>query len=180
LGCDYYAASCHKWLSAPAGTGFLYVSPEAPTELEPLCASRHGTRRDLLFIGTEDYSRYLAIPAAIDFIEAAGIEGFRARTHELARYAMGRIGDLTGLEPWLPDGPDWYASMIALPLPECDPSKLCESLWQNYRIEPYLHTWNDRPLVRVSCHLYTQAAEIDRLARALEELEFGRTTVTGG
>ena len=29
LGCDTYAESLHKWILAPAGTGFLYVRQDA-------------------------------------------------------------------------------------------------------------------------------------------------------
>src|SRR4029078_4062616 len=28
LGADFYAATCHKWLWGPKGSGFLYVRPE--------------------------------------------------------------------------------------------------------------------------------------------------------
>jgi isopenicillin-N epimerase len=36
LGCDFYAASCHKWLSAPFGSGFLYVAPRHQQNLKPV------------------------------------------------------------------------------------------------------------------------------------------------
>lgn len=173
LDCDYYVASCHKWLSAPAGTGFLYVHPRRRSEVRPLCARRDGDWREVGFIGTEDYSRYLAVPAAIDFVESAGLEDFRSRTHALAQYARERIGELTGLEAWFPDAPEWYGSMVALPMPHLDPNEVREALWRDHKIESYLHAWNDVPVIRISCHLYTQAAEIDTLVEALRELAIG-------
>ena len=39
LECDLYATSLHKWLSAPIGTGFLYVRRDLIKDLWPLQAS---------------------------------------------------------------------------------------------------------------------------------------------
>lgn len=174
LDCDFYVASCHKWLCGPAGTGFLYVHPRAQGVMKPLTGARGNDWRDACFIGTEDYARYLAVPAAVDFLESAGLEHFRRRTHEIAQYARHRIGELTGIEPWYPDSPDWYGSMAALPLPRVDDRKLQEALWNDFKIESYVNTWNDLSLIRVSCHLYNQAAEIDRLVEALAKLGIRR------
>ena len=39
LGCDYYAASLHKWLLAPVGTGLLYVRRDKIAKIWPLMAA---------------------------------------------------------------------------------------------------------------------------------------------
>jgi len=36
IHCDYYCASLHKWLSAPFGSGFLYVAPQRQKGIEPI------------------------------------------------------------------------------------------------------------------------------------------------
>ena len=36
LGCDYYAASSHKWLFSPKGVGIFYARQEAQQHLRPL------------------------------------------------------------------------------------------------------------------------------------------------
>src|SRR5690606_2375061 len=36
---DYYAASCHKWLCTPKGTGFFYARPEYHHEIKTLALS---------------------------------------------------------------------------------------------------------------------------------------------
>src|SRR5439155_12702596 len=50
-GADFYAATCHKWLSGPEGTGFLLLAPEhlARRTVHPMvigyaaCGDRPGT-----------------------------------------------------------------------------------------------------------------------------------------
>jgi isopenicillin-N epimerase len=178
LGCDYYAASCHKWLCAPFGAGFLYVHPRNQARIEPLVTSwgttaRGGPKRwidEFTWAGTRDPSAFLAVPAAIDFLESLGIAEFRAHTHALAQLARQQIVALTGLEPLVPDSPDWYGSMIALPLPAGDAPALQRALWERCAIEIPLVTWQGRRLIRPSCHLYTQPEQIDGLARALAAL----------
>jgi isopenicillin-N epimerase len=178
LDCDYYAASCHKWLCAPFGAGFLYVHPRHQGRIEPLVTSWGtppwgGPKRwidEFTWAGTRDPSAFLAVPAAIDFLEALGIEEFRRHTHALAQLARQRISALTGLEPLVPDSPAWYGSMIALPLPAGDAAGLQKALWERFAIEIPLVAWQGRRLIRPSCHLYTQPEEIERLAAALAEL----------
>ena len=178
IDCDYYTASCHKWLSAPFGSGFLYVHPRrqgavTPPELSwgrPLEGRPADWRDEFQWQGTRDLSAYLSVPAAIDFLERVGADEFRARTHYLARYARARLEELTGLAALVPDGEAWYGSMIAMPLPAGEAEPLQAALWQRYGIEAPIVAWNGRRLVRVSCHLYTQREEIDRLVAALREL----------
>jgi isopenicillin-N epimerase len=178
LGCDFYTASCHKWLCAPFGSGFLHVAPRHQPSIRPPVLSwgrlpPHSPASwsdEFLWSGTRDYSAYLTIPAAIDFIEAVGLENFHRHAHALARYARQKIVELVGLEPIVPDSPRWYGSMAHVPLPPGDRQALQDALWREYAIEVPIVDWNGGRYVRVSCHLYNDARQIDRLVAALAAL----------
>jgi isopenicillin-N epimerase len=177
LDCDYYTASCHKWLSAPLGSGFLYVHPRNQASVRPAIvswgkpmAAAPSWRDEFVWQGTRDPSAALSIPAALDFFESVGWEAFRAHTHEMASIARRLITEVTGLEPLVPDSPDWYASMISLPLPAGSEPSLQTALWERYRIEIPLTPWKGRVWIRPSCHLYTRLEHLELLARALREL----------
>ena len=187
LNCNYYAASCHKWLSAPFGTGFLYVAGRRQAALKPPILSWGGSisgkapdwKDEFNWAGTRDPAGFLAVPAAIEFLESAGIDQFRESTHELAMYARLRIDELFGIgDIPAPDSIDWYASMIALPIPanngeqprEGHHDPLQDALWEQFRIEVPIVHWQRRRFVRVSCHLYNSRADVDRLTDALRVL----------
>jgi isopenicillin-N epimerase len=178
LDCDYYTASCHKWLCAPFGSGLLVANPRVQSTLEPAVVSwgrfppgrLPSWRDEFTWTGTRDPSAFLAVPAAVEFLESVGWEAFRGRTHFLARLARQKISQLTGLKPLVPDSPQWYGSMIALPLPDGEPDPLQKALWEQYNIEVPIVEWHRQRLVRVSCHLYTRRQDVDRLVEALSQL----------
>lgn len=73
----YYVGSLHKWVSAPKGTGFLYVPERLQKGFRPVWLSSRAHRirhdrdlflRDFDYIGTTDYSALLAVPKAIAFM----------------------------------------------------------------------------------------------------------------
>ena len=185
LGCDYYAASGHKWLSASFGSGFLYVAPRQQRTVRPPVMSWgrlppgqiDSWSDEFLWSGTRNPIAYLTIPAAIEFLESVGLENFRARSHWLARYARQKIGSLFGHEPLMPDSTDWYGSMAHVPLAKTDSDDKCavsnplqHALWQRYGIEAPIVDFRGTRYVRVSCHLYNDTRQIDQLAAALQEL----------
>ncbi len=185
LGCDFYAASCHKWLSAPFGSGFLDVAPRHQAFVRPpvLSWGRSPPARidswsdEFVWAGTRDSSAYLCVPAAIDFLEGIGLEAFRARTHWLAQYARHKLIELTGRQPIVPDDPAWYGSMAHVPLEETAASDACavsnplqNVIRERYNIEVPVVDFLGRRYVRVSCHLYNDTEQIDRLVRGLGRL----------
>jgi isopenicillin-N epimerase len=175
LDCDFYTASCHKWLSAPFGSGFFYAHPRRQSDVNvvqlswgvPPPREPSAWWEEFYWSGTVDPSPYLAIPAAIEFFARVGLDEFRRYTHALAQYARRRLIDLTGLTPLVPDDPQWYGSMAHVPLPLGDAASLQKALWEQHKIEAPVVSWNGARYIRVSCHLYNNADHIDRLIEAL-------------
>lgn len=178
LGCDFYTASGHKWLSAPFGSGFLYVAKAHQTAAWPLVRSwgrPHPGREprwqdEFDWPGTRDFSPWLSMPAAIEFLGEFGVERFRSQTHALARYARGKINAMTGLAPLTPDDASYFGSMAAMELPPGESEPLQKALWERHGIEVPIVAFGQRRLIRVSCHLYNDAEQIDRLVEAMRSL----------
>jgi isopenicillin-N epimerase len=189
---DYYAASCHKWLSGPFGSGFLHVAARQQQHVRPpvLSWGRIPPTRieswsdEFIWSGTRNPAAYLAVPAAIDFLEEIGLENFRARTHWLAQYARRRLSELTQQESLVPDNQVWYGSMAHVPLPArrnttasdsrdegCPVSNpLQHTIWRRLGIETPVVEFRGRRYIRVSCHLYNGTEQIERLVAGLGEL----------
>ena len=193
LGCDFYTASCHKWLSAPFGSGFLRVAPRWQSHVRPPVLSWgrippikiNAWSDEFVWSGTRDPSPYLSIPAAIEFLENVGLDAFRGRTHWLAQYARRILVELTGPEPIVPDDPAWYGSMAHVPLPpRRDATKSAEqhdescpvsnplqhTIWRQLGIEVPIIDFRGQRYIRVSCHLYNDTEQIDRLVSGLADL----------
>ena len=184
IDCDYYCASLHKWLSAPFGSGFLYVKREHQQELHPHLTSWGRSlggfperwQDQFNWLGTRDPAPFLATPAAIQFLEQTGLDVFRNWTHQMAQSARRKLEDLLGTTAWAPDSLDWYGSMVAVPLPASEYKKpkpnsmhpLQRVLREQFRIEVPITECRGQSFLRVSCHLYNTIAEIDYLLDSIK------------
>jgi isopenicillin-N epimerase len=173
LGADVYAGNCHKWLCAPKGSGFLYVRPEHHAWLEPLILG-WGLREDDFtarhrWRGTADPAAWLAVPAALDFLERHDWASVRRRCHALAEDARVAISERIGCAPLAPDE-SWLGQMVAAPLPDCDPEALQRRLYDEHRIEVPVFAWSERVLVRPSFQGYNDEDDLERLLAALDAL----------
>lgn len=185
LDCDFYAASCHKWLCAPFGSGFLHVAPRQQHLIRPpvLSWGRLPPNKidswsdEFVWSGTRSPVAYLTIPSAIDFLESIGLENFHARTHWLAQFARRQLIAAFGLDPIVPDDPTWYGSMAHVPLSPTTTNETCavanplqHTIWQTLGIEVPIVDFRGHRYIRVSCHLYNDTEQINRLVTGLKEL----------
>jgi len=178
LGCDFYTASCHKWLSASFGSGFLYVDPRRQESIRPLVLSWGKLPPgelsrwcdEFLWLGTRDLSALLTIPVAIDVLEEIGWDHFRSHGHELARHARQQLVQRLDASCLVADDPSWYSNMAHVELPVKDASQLQDALWNQHQIEVPVINWQDRWFIRVSCYLYNDQSQVDRLVEAVAGL----------
>lgn len=174
LGADVYTGNLHKWLCAPKGAGFLYVRPDKHALMEPLVVS-WGWERDrgleaLSWVGTEDVSRYLAVPAAIDFQREHNWPAVRLECHALLTGALGQLQDVTGLPSAYVDE-DGYTQLAISPLPVgTDLEAFKTRLHDEYRIEIPLTEHLGRPYLRISVQGYNTRADLDALVTAVGEM----------
>lgn len=137
LGCTYYVGSLHKWASGPKGSGFVCVRADrqvSPRQFRPLSLSSraHKVRperalflRDFDYQGTDDYSAFLAAPAAIRALGRLMPGGWAAlfrRNHELVLEGRRVVCEALGINPPAP-GP-MVGMMATIELPEPHPSLL--------------------------------------------------------
>jgi isopenicillin-N epimerase len=181
-GADFYLGNCHKWLAAPVGSGFLYARPERQALLEPLIVSWGWQAKEpgpspfqdyFHWIGTDDPSAYLSVPAAIQFQREHDWPAVRAACHALAAQARKRISKLTGLPHICPDTPDWWGQMCTMQLPmrqDESAKDLQTRLWEGFQVEVPILDFQGQRYIRVSIQAYNAPQDVDRLLEGLTAL----------
>ena len=71
LGADWYVTNMHKWAYAPRGSAMLYASQAAAPLTRPVLTSHYigmGFPHSFDYVGTRDYTAWLAVPRALQFL----------------------------------------------------------------------------------------------------------------
>jgi len=194
LNPTWYAASCHKWLATPKGTGFIYTSPDRQTGFKPLALScrvhelrddRQPFLCDFDYMGTNDYTGNLVVPVAIEHMGAqlvssegqTGWDALYQRNHDLVVAGAGIICDALGIKQQVPES--MIGTMVGIPLPapqsgvvtkgEIYDDALWDALYTKHHIQvPVWALPGIHPRVmRVSAQLYNTIEDFEKLAGAL-------------
>lgn len=186
LGASYYAGNCHKWMCSPKGSAFLWARSGRGDSLVPPVIS-HGwndprtdrPRFHLLFdyMGADDPTPHLAVPAAIDFLSSlypGGLAGTMEHNRSLALAARNLLCEFLGTEHPAPDS--MIGSLAAVPIPDSkeemsdqvDP--LGRRLLHDHRIQVPVFPWPRWPqrLLRISAAPYNDLDQYRALIAALE------------
>jgi selenocysteine lyase/cysteine desulfurase len=173
LDCDYYGTSLHKWLSAPLGSGMLYVKKEKIDSVWPLFAERDLEPNDirrLNHIGTHPVHTDLAILNAIEYQNIIGLDRKAARLQYLQHYWTSKLRDQPGIIINTPVELSRHGGIGNVGVEGIAPGGLADALMNDYGI---FTAAIDRPGVRgvrVTPNVYTTTAELDALVRAIKQL----------
>jgi len=173
LECDYYATSLHKWLSAPFGTGMLYVRKNKIANLWPLQAAAECKKDDIRKfeeIGTHPCPNKIAIGDALTFHQGIGSKNKEARLIYLRdRWAKRLLkNDRIRLHTSLKPGKS--CAIATVEIKGIDTSAVAKELWDKYRIFVVAINHKEFTGCRITPHVYTTIEEIDRFSDAMETI----------
>jgi len=117
LGCHVYAASGHKWLLGPPGTGLLYLSEELGDAVDPI-ATQSGRASYSASSGVSSIPSVIGLGAAIDYQQAIGLERIEAHNRGLRNRLYAALQDVPKLRiVSAPAGP-LASALLAYRLPD--------------------------------------------------------------
>ena len=175
---DVYVGACHKWLSAPKGSSFLYVKKSLQETIEPLIIS-WGSEVDpspspfiyeSQYQGTWDPSAFLTVPAAIQFQQEHDWNSVRERSRELNRETRDRIYEIIDSESICPNTEEWLGQMASIITNIENGLDFKRRLMDEYKIEIPVFPWGDKILFRTSFNAYNDENDADRLIEVLGKL----------
>ena len=179
LAPDFWTGNFHKWCCAPRGAAGFYVSPEHRDRVVPLVTSwdaPKGFVSSFGWTGTADYTPYLCVPAAIEFMAGLGWDRVRRHNRELAGWARDTVRDALGGLPEWSEADALFEAMTVVSLPDAAVATMEEGreisarLARECRIEAAVFPWRDRGFLRLSAQAYNAPAEYERLAAVLPRI----------
>ena len=172
LGADYFAASLHKWLYAPIGSGLLYVKQNRIKNLYPLFAAPNAQDdniRKFEALGTRPFFIEQAIGKAIDFHHMIGIERKQKRLHYLKNYWMERVKTIPGVILNTSLNYKWGCAIGNVGIEGKKPSELDSFLLNNYKIHTVAIEWENIKGVRITPNVYTTTKDLDFLVEGIRQ-----------
>ena len=188
LNIDFYAFSGHKMIG-PTGIGVLYGKKEWLTTLEPaefggemieLVKEEESTWASLpnkFEAGTPNISGAIGLGAAIDYLEAIGMDNIKNYEDELFAYLYGKLIKMNGLKVYGPKDLTNHSGVISFNLEEIHPHDLATALdLEGISIRAGHHCsqllMRQLSVVatsRISLYFYNTKEEVDQLIQALEQ-----------
>jgi len=173
LHCDYFGTSLHKFLSAPIGSGMLWIKKEKISKVWTLLCDDHplsGDIRKFENLGTRSFPIEQGIGEAINFHEGIGSKRKEERIRYLKNYWATRVQHIPKVKLHTSLDPKYSCAICGVSIDGMTPGQLDNDLFNRYKIHTVGIVWENISCVRVTPHVYTTLPDLDKLVRAIEEI----------
>jgi cysteine desulfurase/selenocysteine lyase len=188
LGCDFFAFSGHK-LPGPSGAGALWGRESILAKMPPFLSGGEMIQSVELEktsfnslpwkfeAGTPAIVECVGLGAAIDYLEAIGMDAIARHEAEITAYAYERLAAVEGLTILGPSVAD-RGGVISFTFAPAHPHDVAQILDRravcvragHHCTQPLMRRFGVPATTRASFYLYTEPEEIDRLCAGLEDV----------
>jgi cysteine desulfurase/selenocysteine lyase len=190
IDADFYAWTGHK-AYGPTGIGVLHGRRELLEEMPPFIGGGHmirtvaaneSTWADLPWkfeAGTSQIAEAIGLGAAVDWIDALGIDEIRAHERSLAEYALSELAEIPGLTMHGPADAADRGALISFVLDGAHPHDVGEILGRegiciragHHCTQPLMRRLGLSATTRASFSVHNSTADIDRLIEGLASVK---------
>jgi selenocysteine lyase/cysteine desulfurase len=201
---DAIACGGHKWLLAPFGCGFLYLSPEFRAKVKAPLAGylsvvepEHGWDRyfaspaitpvrDYDFVddarrwesgGTANYPGAIALAESVALLNEIGIETIADQVLCLTDYLIDSL-HREGVEVVTPLDRRYRSSIVTFSVGKVDDNEALINFLRRHKVLVSLRYTSGVGGVRVACHVFNNRQDINRLTELTAQFVHGRAKAT--
>jgi len=172
MGCDAYVGCFHKWLLAPAGTGFLYLRNGSASKVWSTLASSHWNDHEdegfrFTQRGTGSLSLLMGVDAALDFHQEIGPERVQQRVKFLGDYLRDGLRNIPGARIYSPVDNSMCAGITVYGVNGVTGQQLQDEMWAHGKLRPRA---SGAIGVRHSTHIFNSPQEIDKALAVVRSL----------
>jgi selenocysteine lyase/cysteine desulfurase len=168
LGCHAYAATGHKWLMGPKGTGVLYLSRDAGEAIQPVQVE-DGRRFVSNATGVGCLPLAIGLGAAAEAMQARGMAAVAGRNLALRNRLYEGLARIPRLRmASAPPGDPMATAMVAAYLPaEVDSAAFRAAMLERHNLVVKMAEKRWFNGFRLSPHLFNTEAEVERALAAI-------------
>lgn len=175
LDCDYFVTSLHKWLGAPVGNGMLIVRQDRIASTWPLMAPFEDApdridKFDHWNLGTYNSGLQAGIAPAVELYRDIGAAAMHARLRELTRHWVALARGIRGFRLHTPIDDARLGAVSLFSVAGADMKRVERELREPHQVHVKYRRVGALEGLRVSPHVYTRKAELERFVEALERV----------
>jgi selenocysteine lyase/cysteine desulfurase len=173
LGADYWGTSLHKFLSAPIGSGLLWIKKENIEKIWPLTCNDNPKGKNIRkfeSLGTRSFPIEQGIGEAVNFQNAIGSKRKEERIRYLKNYWCEKVKTIPGVKLHTSLKPQYSCAIGGVSIDGMTPGDLDNALFNDYKIHTVGIVWENISCVRITPHVYTKIQDVDKLVKAITEI----------
>ena len=180
-GCDFMSFNGSKWLCGPMGTGIFYCKRESSDLLEPLNIGGESAETnkdgDLTYkelpdrfqTGFRNYVGLAGMESSVTFLQNLGWNNIRNHIINLSNLFIDEIGKIPESKVFGPENESDRTSIVSFEIEKHDPEKIVSKLAEKGIIIAKREIY-EKPVLRISPHIYNTKDEILSLIEELKKL----------
>jgi len=180
-GCDFMSFNGSKWLCGPMGTGVFYCKRESSNLLEPHSIggeSADSTETegltykelpDRFQTGFRNYVGLAGMKSSVAFLQNLGWDNIRNHIISLSNLFIDEIGKIPESKVFGPKDDADRTSIVSFSIEKNDPEKIVATLSEKGIVIAKREIY-EKPILRISPHVFNTKDEILKLVEELKKL----------